>query len=45
LRQICRRCWTPSQNTTSRMHLKNGRSAKNGAYYAEENYFKGDGGQ
>jgi hypothetical protein len=22
-RQNHRRCWTPSQNTTSRMHLKN----------------------
>jgi hypothetical protein len=26
-----RQCWTPSQNTTYRMHLKNGRSAGNGA--------------
>jgi hypothetical protein len=24
--------WTPSQNTTSRMHLKNGRRAGSGAY-------------
>jgi hypothetical protein len=25
-------CWTPSQNTNSRMHLQNGRSIRNGAY-------------
>jgi hypothetical protein len=25
-----RRCWTPSQNTTLRMHLKNGRNARDG---------------
>jgi hypothetical protein len=31
-RQNCRQCWTSSQNTTSRMHLKNVRSAGNGAY-------------
>jgi hypothetical protein len=32
-RQNLRRCWTPSQNkTTSRMHLKHGRRAGNGAY-------------
>jgi hypothetical protein len=29
-------CWTPSQNTPSRMHFKNGRSAGNGAYAREE---------
>jgi hypothetical protein len=27
-----RQCWTPSLNTTSSMHLQNGRSASNGAY-------------
>jgi hypothetical protein len=32
LRQNRRRCWTPSQNTTSRMHLKNDRSVGNGVY-------------
>jgi hypothetical protein len=32
LRQNPRRCWTPSQNTASTMHLKNGRSVGNGAY-------------
>jgi hypothetical protein len=31
-RQNRRRCWTPSQNTTSRMHLKNCRSSGNGKY-------------
>jgi hypothetical protein len=31
-RQNCRRCWTPSQNTISRMHLKIGRNSGNGAY-------------
>jgi hypothetical protein len=25
-------CWIPSHNTTSRMHLKNGRRAGNGAF-------------
>jgi hypothetical protein len=32
-----------SQNTTSRMHLKNGRRAGNSA--AEKDYFEGDSGQ
>jgi hypothetical protein len=31
LRQNRRRDWTPSQNRTSRMHLKNGRSTGNDA--------------
>jgi hypothetical protein len=31
-RQNWRRCWPPSQNTTSSMHLTDGRSAGNGAY-------------
>jgi hypothetical protein len=30
-RQNRRRCWSPSQNTTSRMELRNDRSAGNGA--------------
>jgi hypothetical protein len=32
LRQNRRWCWTPSQNTTSKMHLKNCRSAGNSLY-------------
>jgi hypothetical protein len=32
LRQSHSRCWTPSQNTTFRMHLKNVRSAWKSAY-------------
>jgi hypothetical protein len=32
IEQNHRWCWTPPQNTTSRMHLKNCRSTKNGAY-------------
>jgi hypothetical protein len=31
-RQNIRRCWTPSQKTTSGMQYKTGRSAENGAY-------------
>jgi hypothetical protein len=31
-RQNCRQRWTPSQNTTCRMHLRNCRSAGNGTY-------------
>jgi hypothetical protein len=31
-RQNRKQCWTPSQNMTSRMHLKSGRSAGNCAY-------------
>jgi hypothetical protein len=31
-RQNRRRCWTPSQNTTSKMDLRNGRSAGNCVY-------------
>jgi hypothetical protein len=31
-RQNCRGCWTPSRNMTSRMPLKNDRSAGKGAY-------------
>jgi hypothetical protein len=31
-RQNRRQYWTPSQNTTSKMHLKNGISAGKGAY-------------
>jgi hypothetical protein len=30
--QNCKRCWTLSQNMTSRIPLKNGRSTGNGAY-------------
>jgi hypothetical protein len=29
-RQNCGWCWTPSQNMTSRMYLKNGKSAREG---------------
>jgi hypothetical protein len=31
-RQNRRQCWTPSQNMTSRMHFKNGRSTESGVY-------------
>jgi hypothetical protein len=31
-KQNSRRCWTPSQNMVSRIHLKIGRSSGNGAY-------------
>jgi hypothetical protein len=31
-RQNCRWCWIPTQNTTSKMHLKSGISPGNGAY-------------
>jgi hypothetical protein len=32
LRQNCGWCWTPSQNTTSKMHLEHSRSTGNSAY-------------
>jgi hypothetical protein len=32
LRQNRRQCWTPSQNTASKIHLINGRSTGKGAY-------------
>jgi hypothetical protein len=35
-RQNRRRCWTPSQNTTSRMHLINNRRVGNGGAYARK---------
>jgi hypothetical protein len=34
-----------SQNTASKMHLKNGRSAINSPYTWRGDYFVGDGGQ
>jgi hypothetical protein len=39
-RQNRRRCWTPSQNATSRMHLKHGRRAGNGAYARKGNTWR-----
>jgi hypothetical protein len=39
-----RRWWTPSQNTISRMHLRNCRSAWEQYILAKEDYFVGDGG-
>jgi hypothetical protein len=32
LRENCRWCWTPSQNRTTRMHIKNGGNIENSAY-------------
>jgi hypothetical protein len=34
-RQNCRQYWTSSQNTTPRLHLKNGSSSGNGTYVWE----------
>jgi hypothetical protein len=39
-RQIRRRCWTPPQNKTSRIHLKIGRSAGNGTYARKRNTWR-----
>jgi hypothetical protein len=44
LRQNVRRCWTPSQNTTSRVHLKLTVALKR-CIHPGGAYFEGDGGQ
>jgi hypothetical protein len=43
-RQNRRRCWTPTQNTTFRMHLKWQKRWER-CIRAEGDYFEGDGGQ
>jgi hypothetical protein len=44
-RQNRRRYWTPSENMTSRMHLRNGRRLGERCKRVKDDYFEGDGGQ